>query len=241
MYSDIEINTLSKNQISKLLNGHPVRLMVGVGHTLAVSSEQYKKLMKAKKNDSAATITLDPYQIDESQHLRDDVRGSGIGKKIKSIVKKAKPVIKNKVESVVKEQVSKAKQIALKRLNDKIKRDVARQQSEDVGIVAVVDEPTEEEFYDAIEGEGIKDFVGMMKRKKVGRKFVNTMKKVAKNPLVKKVGEALVERAVKTIAGGKVGRPRTKVVKTKKSPKKRIGGGALYPAGGALYPAGTRK
>ena len=49
MYSDIEINTLSKNQISKLLNGHPVRLMVGVGHTLAVSSEQYKKLMKAKK------------------------------------------------------------------------------------------------------------------------------------------------------------------------------------------------
>jgi hypothetical protein len=30
-------------------------------------------------------------------------------------------------------------------------------------------------------------------------------------------------------------------VKTKKSPKKRIGGGALYPAGGALYPAGTRK
>jgi hypothetical protein len=189
MYSDIEINTLSKNQISKLLNGHPVRLMVGVGHTLAVSSEQYKKLMKAKKNDSAATITLDPYQIDESQHLRDDVRGSGIGKKIKSIVKKAKPVIKNKVESVVKEQVSKAKQIALKRLNDKIKRDVAKQQLEDVGIVAVVDEPTEEEFYDAIEGEGIKDFVGMMKRKKVGRKFVNTMKKVAKNPLVKKVGE----------------------------------------------------
>lgn len=239
MYSDIEINTLSKNQISKLLNGHPVRLMVGVGHTLAVSSEQYKKLIKAKKNDSSATITLDPYQIDESQHLRDDVRGSGVGKKIKSLVKKAKPAIKkaikNKVESVVKDQVSKAKQIALKRLNDQVKRDIARRQIEDVVDVPSVDV----EFYDDIEGEGIKDFVGMMKRKKVGRKFVNTMKKVAKNPLVKKVGEALVERAIKTIAGGKVGRPRTKVVK--KVIKKRIGGGALYPAGGALYPAGTRK
>jgi hypothetical protein len=239
MYSDIEINTLSKNQISKLLNGHPVRLMVGVGHTLAVSSEQYKKLMKAKKNDSSATITLDPYQIDESQHLRDDIRGSGVGKKIKSLVKKAKPAIKkaikNKVESVVKEQVSKAKQIALKRLNDQVKRDIARRQIEDVVDVPSVDV----EFYDDIEGEGIKDFVGMMKRKKVGRKFVNTVKKVAKNPLVKKVGEALVERAIKTIAGGKVGRPRTKVVK--KTIKKRIGGGALYPAGGALYPAGTRK
>jgi hypothetical protein len=232
MYSDIEINTLSKNQISKLLNGHPVRLMVGVGHTLAVSSEQYKKLIKAKKNDSSATITLDPYQIEESQHLRDDIRGSGVGKKIKSLVKKG---IKNKVESVVKEQVSKAKQIALKRLNEQVKRDIARRQIEDVVDVPSVDV----EFYDDIEGEGIKDFVGMMKRKKVGRKFVNTMKKVAKNPLVKKVGEALVERAVKTIAGGKVGRPRTKVVK--KTIKKRIGGGALYPAGGALYPAGTRK
>ena len=65
------------------------------------------------------------------------------------------------------------------------------------------------------------------------------VKTVAKNPIVKKVGEALVERAIKTIAGGKVGRPRTKVVK--KVIKKRIGGGALYPAGGALYPAGTRK
>lgn len=239
MYSDIEINTLSKNQISKLLNGHPVRLMVGVGHTLAVSSEQYKKLMKAKKNDSSATITLDPYQIDESQHLRDDIRGSGVGKKIKSLVKKAKPAIKkaikNKVESVVKEQVSKAKQIALKRLNDQVKRDIARRQIEDVVDVPSVDV----EIYDDIDGEGIKDFVGMMKRKKVGRKFVNTMKKVAKNPIVKKVGEALVERAIKTIAGGKVGRPRTKVVK--KVIKKRIGGGALYPAGGALYPAGTRK
>ena len=235
MYSDIEINTLSKNQISKLLNGHPVRLMVGVGHTLAVNSEQYKKLIKAKKNDSSATITLDPYQIDESQHLRGDIRGSGVGKKIKSLVKKVKPAIKNKVESVVKEQVSKAKQIALKRLNDQVKRDMARRQIEDVVDVPSVDV----EFYDDIEGEGIKDFVGMMKRKKVGRKFVNTMKKVAKNPLVKKVGEALVERAIKTIAGGKVGRPRTKVVK--KTIKKRIGGGALYPAGGALYPAGTRK
>ena len=70
-------------------------------------------------------------------------------------------------------------------------------------------------------GEGLKDFTRMLKRKHVGRKFVNTVKKIAKNPLVQKVGQALIERGIKTIVGG-----------------------ALYPAGsikrgGALYPAGS--
>jgi hypothetical protein len=242
MYSDIEIETLSKNQVSKLLNGHPVRLMVGVGHTIGVSSEQYKKLMKAKNKGSSATITLDPYQIDESQHLRDDVRGSGV----KSIIPNLKKVVRRTKGSGVN-------QISLKQLA-KMNNEILNQNVDEGNDVNVVS------FEDDIEGEGIKDFVGMLKKKKVGRKFVNTVKKVAKNPLVKKVGEALVERAIKTIAGGEVkktvitgkaqqglkkpekpitGKAQQGLKKPKKVVKKKPErGGALFPAGGALYAAG---
>jgi hypothetical protein len=231
MYSDIEIETLSKNQVSKLLNGHPVRLMVGVGHTIGVSSEQYKKLMKAKNKGSSTTITLDPYQIDESQHLRDDVRGSGV----KSINPNLKKVVRRAKGSGVN-------QISLKKLA-KMNNEILNQNVDEGNDVNVVS------FEDDIEGEGIKDFVGMLKRKKVGRKFVNTVNKVAKNPLVKKVGEALVERAIKTIAGGEVkktvikkpitGKAQQGLKKPKKVVKKKPErGGALFPAGGALYAAG---
>jgi hypothetical protein len=230
MYSDIEIETLSKNQVSKLLNGHPVRLMVGVGHTIGVSSEQYKKLMKAKNKGSSVTITLDPYQIDESQHLRDDVRGSGVRKSVKSIIPDLKKVVRKRGSGV--------KQMSLKQLA-KMNNEILNQNVDEGNDVNVVS------FEGDIEGEGIKDFVGMLKRKKVGRKFVNTVKKVAKNPLVKKVGEALVERAIKTIAGGEVKKPVVKktVVTGKaqqglKKPEKPKRGGALFPAGGALYAAG---
>lgn len=232
MYSDIEIETLSKNQVSKLLNGHPVRLMVGVGHTIGVSSEQYKKLMKAKNKGSSVTITLDPYQIDESQHLRDDVRGSGVRKS-----KSVKSIIPN-LKKVGLKRGSGVKQISLKQLA-KMNNEILNQNVDEGNDVNVVS------FEGDIEGEGIKDFVGMLKRKKVGRKFVNTVKKVAKNPLVKKVGEALVERAIKTIAGGEVKKPVVKktVVTGKaqqglKKPEKPKRGGALFPAGGALYAAG---
>ena len=157
MYSDIEIETLSKNQVSKLLNGHPVRLMVGVGHTIGVSSEQYKKLMKAKNKGSSVTITLDPYQIDESQHLRDDVRGSGVRKSVKSIIPDLKKVVRKRGSGV--------KQISLKQLA-KMNNEILNQNVDEGNDVNVVS------FEGDIEGEGIKDFVGMLKRKKVGRKFV---------------------------------------------------------------------
>jgi len=75
-----------------------------------------------------------------------------------------------------------------------------------------------------IEGEGFKDFVGKVKRAGIGKKIIKFAKDTK---LVKRVGDALIERAVKTIAGS--GRPRGR-------PRKN--GGALFPAGGALMPAG---
>jgi hypothetical protein len=79
-----------------------------------------------------------------------------------------------------------------------------------------------------MDGEGFKDFVGAVKKAKIGKKIIKFAKD---NKILQKVGNALVERAVKTIAGS--GRPRGR-------PRKN-NGGALFPAGydgGAMMPAG---
>lgn len=85
-----------------------------------------------------------------------------------------------------------------------------------------------------IEGEGLKQFVGKVKRAGIGKKIIKFAKDTK---LAKKVGNALIERAVKTIAGSGA-----ETVKRKRGrPKKSPGSGALMPAGGggALKPAGN--
>ena len=47
MYHPVSITHLSSAQVSKLLNGHPVRVKHGPGHHIEVSHEQHKKLQKA--------------------------------------------------------------------------------------------------------------------------------------------------------------------------------------------------
>jgi hypothetical protein len=56
-----------------MLNGHSVRVSHGDKHDIELSKEQFKKFSKAHKNGKAMTLTLDPYQIQNHQHLR----GSG--------------------------------------------------------------------------------------------------------------------------------------------------------------------
>ena len=70
MYHPVEIERLSKAQISKLLNGHPVRVKHGKGHHTEVSAEQHKKLHKAHLKGSGCNLTLDPFQMHKHQHLR---------------------------------------------------------------------------------------------------------------------------------------------------------------------------
>ena len=74
MYNPIEIKHLSANQISKFLNGHPVRVLHGKGCQIHVSHEQHKKICKAHEKGKGVNITLDPYQQSNHQHLR----GKGI-------------------------------------------------------------------------------------------------------------------------------------------------------------------
>lgn len=85
-----------------------------------------------------------------------------------------------------------------------------------------------------MEGEGIKQFIGKVKRAAIGKKI---MKFAKDTKLAKRVGNALVERAVKTIAGS--GAESETKRKRGRPPKS---GGALMPAGGgALLPAGINR
>ena len=77
MYHKASISPLSGTQISKILNGHSVRVSAGNEHDIELSKEQLKKFSKAYKTGKGMTLTMDPYQIQNHQHLR----GSGNVKK----------------------------------------------------------------------------------------------------------------------------------------------------------------
>ena len=73
MYHEAGIQELSKKQISRLLNGHPVRIKHGSHHKIHLSADHHKKLHRAHTKGSALTVTLDPFAIQHNQHLRDAV------------------------------------------------------------------------------------------------------------------------------------------------------------------------
>jgi hypothetical protein len=89
MYHEAHIAPISKKQVSKLLNGHPVRVKAGSHHKIHLSAEHHKKLHRAHAKGCGITVTLDPYAIEHNQHLRHDVgMGGKLGKSFgKFIVK----------------------------------------------------------------------------------------------------------------------------------------------------------
>jgi len=119
MYHEIGIQKLSENQLSKLRNGHPVRIKLGNHHKICLSVQQLKKLHKASKKGSATTISFDPYQL--------EAHGSGIlgdiGRKAKEFVQKYKlqnivnPVI-NRVKNESHKGVSKLSKYAHSKINE---------------------------------------------------------------------------------------------------------------------------
>ena len=119
MYYDVGIQKLSDNQLSKLRNGHPVRVKLGNHHKICLSIQQLKKLNKASKKGSASTVSFDPYQL--------EAHGSGIlgdiGKKAKAFVQKYKlqdivnPVI-NRVKKESHKGVSKLSNYAHSKINE---------------------------------------------------------------------------------------------------------------------------
>ena len=70
MYHKASISPLSSTQISKILNGHSVRVSAGNGHDIELSKEQLKKFSRAHKSGKGMTLTMDPFQMQNHQHLR---------------------------------------------------------------------------------------------------------------------------------------------------------------------------
>ena len=55
MYHKAGVSQLSNTQISRLLNGHGVRVSNGSNHEIELSKEQSKKFIKAKDKGKAMT------------------------------------------------------------------------------------------------------------------------------------------------------------------------------------------
>jgi hypothetical protein len=81
MYIPVKIEGLSKNQVSRLLNQHGVKLKLGGALTVHISKDQHKKLHKAHLRGGASVVTFDPFQIHQHQHLRHG-KGEGIQHRI---------------------------------------------------------------------------------------------------------------------------------------------------------------
>jgi len=78
-YHGCGIAPLSQKQVSRILNGHPVRVALGKAHKMALSTEHAKKLHRAGLKGKGITVTLDPYAIMHNQHLRKEVGMLGRG------------------------------------------------------------------------------------------------------------------------------------------------------------------
>jgi hypothetical protein len=78
-YYGCGIAPLSQKQVSRILNGHPVRVALGKAHQMALSAEHAKKLQRAGLKGKGITVMLDPYAIANNQHLRKAVGMRGRG------------------------------------------------------------------------------------------------------------------------------------------------------------------
>lgn len=84
--NSVQLN-LSKTQLSKLRNKHPVQIkpsQVGSGHTVNLGSTNFKKLVKAYNNNKSVRITLTNEEIELS------------GGSFKSFARKAKKALTDK-------------------------------------------------------------------------------------------------------------------------------------------------
>ena len=101
MYHPVGIDKLSENQLSRLRNGHSVRVKLGNHHKVHLSVHQLKKLHSAHKHGKASTLSFDPYQM--------EAHGSGI---FGDIARKAKAFVqKHHLQDIVNPVIAKAKRM----------------------------------------------------------------------------------------------------------------------------------
>ena len=257
-YTPAEVGQLSDRQISRILNGHPVRVKHGSNHTLHLSSEQHKKLMKAHKKGSAITLIFDPYQIDSHQHIR----GAGFGK-LGKLVKSASNNLVKSAKNELKQHIPKAKELLLKQATEAIEKYAEKTEDKLQGhgfknlmkgaSNHLVNHAKKEglkhlprakelalrhatqviERYgglaeDRLQGQGVGRF---FKRAKRGiKKIGHVLAPVGKvlKPIAQEFGKALLEQGKEALIQGAMGAMTGMSVKRR---RKRKSGGALMPAG----------
>ena len=231
MYHSTGVGKLSPSQMSKLRNGHAVRIKSGSGNTLHLTDPQIKKLQSAHKKGAAYTITFHPEQAEK--------HGSGffgdIASKAKAFARKHKDLI-NPIIGRVRAGVHGG----IDTLSNKAKAKLEELASKANAKVDQYIQPIEGEGVrpkrrgrpkkgEGIIGDALKGLIGMsglgVVKPKRGRKGKGIM-----SSLLKAVAPAIIDAAagavkgkVSTIGSGskrKAGRPR-----------KGRGGGALFPAG----------
>jgi hypothetical protein len=100
MYHKVKIGQLSNTQISRLLNGHGIRVSNGSNHEVELSKEQIKKFMKAREKGKAMTLTMDPFQMQNHQYLRGS--GGGTGNLTKTSKGSAKRIITSATDRLIR-------------------------------------------------------------------------------------------------------------------------------------------
>lgn len=248
MYYEVGIQKLSDNQLSKLRNGHPVRIKLGNHHKISLSIQQLKKLQKASKKGSASTITFDPYQL--------EAHGSGmfgdIGRKAKALVQKYKlQDIVNPVISRVKKEshkgVSKLSNFAHSKINE-----LQPIEKEGQGFIGDVLGVLGNVAKTAGFGVAKKHSTPMKKRGRKGKGILTDLAKTAVKSVATKgidMGANFLKDKVSGMGNKRFTENRRIRGRNAPSGKRSFGGSgmdcssygsALYPAGnygGALYPA----
>jgi hypothetical protein len=227
MYTPVKIHQLSAAQQRKLSKGDKVIIRQGSGQQIYLSEEQKKKFDRASQKGSGVTIQFDPYQQDDFCQSGDGIkevfkRVAKIGQKklrnkAKEAFERAKPMIRDRARKALPQITELAKSEGRRYLDrgvDRVSERISREIQEPVQRGYSENEDGEFEM----EGEGFKEFVGKVKKAKIGKKLVGFVKD---QKIGKRLSDAIVDRAIKTISG--TGRPRGR-------PRKRQGG-ALKPAG----------
>jgi len=101
MYSLHTIESLSKPQISRLLNGHGVRVRHGGHHKIHLSHEQSKKHHKAAREGKGYTLHFDPYQMAQHQHLRGKGTGTDLGHTLGGVAGSSAQVAGQRLNDVI--------------------------------------------------------------------------------------------------------------------------------------------
>jgi len=240
MYHSIRVEQLSKDQLSKLLRGLPVRVKHSPKGQLSLklSTEQAKKIAKAYKKNASCNIIFDPYQVDKHKGLK----GSGLFSDARS-----------KAKAVARSGLSQAKAAAMQKGRDQARLAVQRGQryvldealpqlDRRIRIGAkqlekdhLRDPDGDREYYDApfddydtIDGEGIGKFLRKIKKGlkpvvKLAKPIVNQAYKIVKPKLDLVINEG-IRAGMDAAMGGSVKRARGRG-----RPRKH--GGALMPAG----------